>query len=101
MKQSDRSRWKRHERESAKIIGGERQPSNGKRQEDISHPIFAIEQKERKTVPSWWTEAMSQLEHVDPTKIPVLVFIHAPNIKGKKLQRYAILKLEDLAKLLP
>ena len=98
MKPADRARWKAHERETAAILGGERVPSNGKRQVDIEHPYFFIEHKERRAVPEWWSKAWDQLADCPADKVPLLVFVYPPG-QGRRVQRYAVLRLDDLAEL--
>jgi hypothetical protein len=99
MKPADRARWKAHERETARILGGERQPSNGKRQVDIEHPLFFIEHKARKGMPDWMRQAFSQVADCPPGKLPLVVFVHAPALPGVHVERYAIMRLGDFAEL--
>ena len=55
--------WKRSERRTAAIVGGERIPVSGRARgdvPDIAHPWLSIEVKHRKSLPNWIIDAMSQ-----------------------------------------
>jgi hypothetical protein len=55
--------WKRAEREIAQRIGGERVPITGRARgsaPDIAHNLFAVECKQRRRLPEWIRDAMSQ-----------------------------------------
>lgn len=92
--------WKNHERQTAKDLGTQRQPSNGRRAADILTDRFFIEHKQRKTVPEWWKKAIEQLKPCPPHQIPLLVFALAPGVPGVKVQKYAILRWQDFLELL-
>jgi len=55
--------WKRTERRTAAILGGERVPITGRQRgdaPDVAHPWLSIECKHRKRLPVWIIDAMSQ-----------------------------------------
>ena len=55
--------WKRAEREIARRIGGERVPITGRTRgsaPDIAHPWLSVECKQRRRLPEWIRDAMSQ-----------------------------------------
>lgn len=57
--------WKKVERAVAKKLGGERIPVTGRIRgsaPDIAHPVYAVEVKHRKCLPSWIRTAMAQAE---------------------------------------
>jgi hypothetical protein len=68
--------WKEAERRAAKALGGTR----NKRGEDfsqsvadVSHPLFAVEVKQRKKFPQLWREGLAQAQRYDTRKPPLLV----------------------------
>jgi hypothetical protein len=91
-------KWKAHERESAKIIGGKRQPSQGIAAADIIHDRFLVEHKSTKVIPKWLKEMLAQVFDTKSDLIPLgIVVMHR---EGKaRLDRMAVLRLEDLAAL--
>lgn len=52
--------WKANERALAKRLNGRRVGPTGRTGSDVAHPLFAIECKERKEVPLWLQDAVSQ-----------------------------------------
>lgn len=70
------SNWKRHERETAKVLGGKR-TSRGmdfsKSLPDIEHPLLSIECKYRQRISGFLKGGIRQAERYDPLKIPVFV----------------------------
>lgn len=84
----------------ARIMGGERIPNNGFGQPDVDHPWFAIQVKTFKLMPAWlgkfWRQTAADALAID--KPPLLVLCHAP-AQGVAVERYAVLKLDDLAAL--
>lgn len=52
--------WKAHERECARRLGGKRAGPLGKRGSDVTHPLWAVECKERKALPAWLKSALAQ-----------------------------------------
>jgi hypothetical protein len=89
--------WKRHERQVARLLGGERLPVTGRRGPDALAGPWCIEVKVRRTLPLWLQEAMTQAQEAARAtgRLPLVVLVHAPG-KGRKAQRYAILPLEAL-----
>jgi len=87
--------WKRHEREVARLLSGERQPNTGKRGPDVLSGEWAIEVKVRRRLPKWLTEALQQAEAAgrETGRRPLLVLVHAPG-RGRRARRYALLPLE-------
>jgi hypothetical protein len=91
--------WKRAERQVAGILGGERQPNNGRAQADVLTPLFAVEHKSRRTLPAWLTRALRQASAGAEGRMPLVVLTEAR--QGVKARRYALLTLDDLAALAP
>lgn len=89
--------WKRHEREVARLLGGERQPNTGRRGADVLAGEWAIEVKVRRRLPRWLEEALRQAEGAASAqgRLPLLVLVHARG-RGRRARRYAVLPLEAL-----
>jgi len=86
------SNWKRHERQVAALLGkgSKRIPNSGYGQPDVSHDLFGVEVKHRKSFPSWLQEAVAQARTNCPsTKVPLTVFCVSK--RGQKTQRYFVL----------
>lgn len=68
--------WKRHERETAKALGGLRNKRGGDFSQsmvDVEHPLLSIECKYRKSLSKFLTEGIAQAASYDRDKIPILV----------------------------
>jgi hypothetical protein len=55
--------WKRNERAIAARLGGTRVPVTGRQRgdaPDIAHPVYSVEVKARKSLPTWLHTAMMQ-----------------------------------------
>ena len=66
--------WKKHERAVAKRLGGQRAGPTGKTGSDVLHPAFAIEAKERKSVPKYLEDFLDQAERsARPEQLPIVV----------------------------
>lgn len=76
--------WKRHERQTAKALGGNR-VSRGmdfsRSLPDIEHPLLSIECKYRARISGFLKDGIKQAEKYDPDKIPCLV-LKEKNMKG-------------------
>jgi len=104
-----KSRWTRAEIETARLFGTERIPNNGFGQPDFIVPAsstrgpIAVQVKTKAALPAWFSDAMSQATldagNTDPEAIAAVVIVHAPG-SGIKKKRYAVLRLEDAARLL-
>lgn len=85
--------WKRHERQTAKALGG-RRLSRGmdfsKNLPDIEHPLLSIECKYRKKISSFLKDGIAQARRYNPDKIPCLV-LKERNMKGGLI----LLRLRD------
>ena len=92
--------WKRHERQVARLLAGERQPNTGRRGADVLTARWAIEVKARRELPRWLLGALSQAEGSARAtgRLPLLVLVHAPG-RGRKVRCYALLPLQDLTSL--
>lgn len=90
--------WKRIERRVAQIVGGVRNPVDGRGDKpDVSSDHFSIEVKHRTALPKWIGRAWLQAQRgaKDSKRIP-LVYIHQ---KHKRLtDGYVIIKLGDFMK---
>lgn len=88
--------WKNVERRVAAKLGGARVGNSGRNTEDVTHPVFSIEVKHRKTLPKIVEESMTQCRRNSPGgKVP-LVVLHTAGSS----HYYAVLDVEDLAELL-
>jgi hypothetical protein len=91
-------RWKAHERNVARRLGGHRLPNNGYGQPDVIAGDLALEVKCR-TLPDWLKQALAQAERNAPQgKIPVVVLVDSQ--RGVKARRVAVMQLELLQNLL-
>ena len=90
-------RWKRHEREVARLLGGVRQPNTGRRGADVLSPELAVEVKLRRSLPQWLLRALQQAEGAarETGRRPLVVLVHSPG-RGKRARRYALLPLDAL-----
>ena len=86
--------WKQTERKLAKLLGGKRVPvhSTDGIKCDITCPVWSVECKERKSLPSWLLDAMGQAEaNQEKGKLAMLV-LHRKGDDYKKA--LVILSLE-------
>lgn len=87
------SNWKRHERQTAKILGGKRiSRGNDFSQSlpDIEHPLLSIECKYRAKISGFLKDGLKQAEKYAPGKIPALV-LKERNMRGGLI----LLRLSD------
>lgn len=89
--------WKRAERTIAKLLGGIRNPVNGRGDEpDISHPKYSIEVKNR-ALPQWINHGFDQAVFTGGgDKIPIVV-IHEPDSRFDSCR--VLIKLKDFLEL--
>lgn len=90
--------WKRTERKIAEILGGRRIPISGRQRgdaPDIAHDTLSLEVKNRKSIPAWLTEALTQATASSRDgRLPVAV-LHQ---QGKPYaDALCVIRLEDLA----
>lgn len=90
------TRWKAHELETAKALGTTRNPSNGRRQNDIDAGPWAIEHKSRRTPWRFLRDAMRQaavgaLTH-GSQQTPIVVLYDGV---GHERRRWVIMQFED------
>lgn len=90
--------WKVAERRVAEILGGERVPVNGRIRgsaPDVAHDTLSLEVKNRKSIPAWLTEALTQATASSRDgRLPVAV-LHQ---QGKPYaDALCVIRLEDLA----
>lgn len=87
------SNWKRHERQTAKALGGKR-ISRGmdfsKSLPDVEHPLLSVECKYRKRISSFLKDGIRQAMKYAPEKIPALV-LKEKHMKGG----FILLRLSD------
>lgn len=69
--------WKKRERSISRIFGGKRNGATGHRDNDIDHPLFAIEVKYRKELPRWALDCLNQAKGARNAsdKIPMAILI--------------------------
>lgn len=89
------TRWKRHERTVADLLGGIRLPNNGRVQPDVRAPGLAAQVKTMQALPRWLTEAVAQARRdADPPELPALVLCAAA--RGRKTRRLLVVDLDTL-----
>jgi hypothetical protein len=92
--------WKRHERAVAQLLGGRRQPNTGRRAPDVVSPRWVVEVKLRSRLPLWLERGLAQAEAgAKETGLAPLLVIVAPQGRGRRAKRLAILPLEVLSSL--
>lgn len=87
------SNWKRHEKQTAKILGGKRVSRGNDFSQslpDIEHPLLSIECKYRAKISGFLKNGIKQAQGYYPDKIPVLI-IKERHMRGE----LAVLKLSD------
>lgn len=68
--------WKQLERDAATALGGQRNSRGddfSRSDCDVSHPLFSIECKYRKSLPKLLTEALAQAKRYNHKKVPIAV----------------------------
>ncbi len=65
--------WKHAERMVAKLLGGTRTGCNGESRLDVEHEVWAIEVKQRKTLPTYLRQGMVQAQREAGDKLPLCV----------------------------
>jgi hypothetical protein len=88
--------WKATERAIAHRLGGERLPVNGRGDRpDVQHPVFAVEVKHRRTLPTWLKAAMAQARRgAGAGQLPVVVLHEAGSRHADDI---VCVRLEDFA----
>lgn len=87
------TRWKRAEREIAKLFDTTRLANNGRGQPDFRTDRYAVQVKTRLTLPAWLTEAVEQAcRDGRPGELPIVVLNEVS--RAKKARRYLVLPLE-------
>jgi hypothetical protein len=64
--------WKRHERQTAQLLGGKRNCRGadfGQSIADVEHPVFSVEVKYRKKLPQLWREGLAQAKNYDRQRL--------------------------------
>jgi len=91
------AKWKRCEREVAKLLGGRRQPNTGRPLPDVLSSWWACEVKLRSRLPQWLLQGLSQAEAAARERglEPLLVLV-SPRGRGRLPLRLAILRLDTL-----
>jgi hypothetical protein len=89
----NKARGKQDERDVARIMGGERHPADTGGDEDVSHPLFAIQVKGGKTVVTQvMRDGMASAQRAAGDKLPALVTVDR---RGTRLQRWITFPLDD------
>jgi Holliday junction resolvase len=91
------AKWKRCEREVARLLGGERLPNTGRRGPDVVAGPWACEVKLRSRLPLWLERALHQVAVAaeEMGRTPLLVLV-CPRGRGRPPLRLAVLRLEAL-----
>ena len=85
-------RWKRAERDVARLLGGRRLPVSGKAEPDVVTDTLAAEVKCR-TLPDWLKNALDQASGNAPEGLtPVVVLVDSQ--RGIKARRVVVMELE-------
>jgi hypothetical protein len=94
------AKWKRCEREVARLLGGQRQPNTGRRGPDVVAGSWACEVKLRSRLPLWLERALHQaaVAAEETGRTPLLVLVCSQG-KGRRAKRLAILSLDALVSL--
>lgn len=90
--------WKRHERRTAKKLGGERNKRGADFSQslpDVDQDMFTIECKYRKKLSGFLIDGLKQAKGYDKEKIPLLV-LKQKNMRGELV----VMRLDDLLKAL-
>ena len=93
------ARWKRVERETARSMGAERLPNNGRGQPDFLAGPLAAEHKLRASIPQWFMEVVEQARRNAPPGKVAVAILTVPRGRGRKPLRLAILAWDDFLKL--
>ena len=88
-------RWKRVEREIAKLLNGVRIPLLGRQGSDLDVPYLFVEVKSRKVIGEYlWTDYMAQiLAAGEEIKVPAIV-LHRPGMKYRDAPRIVLTRGE-------
>jgi hypothetical protein len=94
------AKWKRCEREVAKLLGGQRQPITGRPSPDVVTNRLAVEVKLRSRIPRWLEQAIHQVEvAAKETGLKPLLVLVVCQGRGRRAKRLAILPLDALVSL--
>ncbi len=94
------TRWKARERQTARLLGTERLPSNGRAQPDMVTPSgWSIEHKSVENVPLWLLRAVDQAARdAPPGARPATVLVCQP-APGWPLRRLVVMDFAAFAEL--
>ena len=91
---TSRTRWKRHERTTARLLGTERLPNSGGGQADCIAGPFAVEHKLRKELPAWRWAALDQARrNAREGQMPLVVLAEATS--GRRTRHVVVLDFGD------
>ena len=94
------AQWKATEREVAKRLGGRRVPITGRQRgdvPDVAHPVWSVEVKHRRVLPSWLHTAMSQaICAVRDDQVPIVVLHEAGRLHDGD---YVVVRMRDWVEL--
>ena len=86
-------RWKRQEREIAKLLGTQRLPNSGSGQPGICIAGWAVQIKTRATVPKWLWAALDQAARdAEPGERPAVIVSDV--VQGRKARRLVLLDFD-------
>ena len=85
------TKWKREERNIARILGGERSSEQGKSSPDVTTKWLKVEVKDRQGLPKWITSGLAKSRsHAAPGQLGILIMHEAGN-----RDRLVVLSLKD------
>ncbi len=87
-------RWKKQEREVARLFMGERIPNNGFGQPDVITDELAIQVKTRLAMPDWFTKAVDQSVADCGERQHAVVFCHVNG--NKRARRFVVFDLDHV-----
>ena len=89
------TRWKRHEREIAALLGGIRLPNSGRGQPDVLAGNLAVQVKTTRALLTWLLAAMAQATRdAGAGQLPAVVLSECR--QGRKARRLVVLDLDGM-----
>jgi len=94
------AQWKETERQVARRLGGQRVPITGRQRgdaPDVEHPLWSVEVKHRRVIPSWLHNAMAQaIAAVRDNQVAIVVLHEAGRLHDND---YVVVRMKDWVEL--